>query len=693
MNHGVHPDEEICYQPICRILESIHNGRILLQEDALQAKLIEVFQQSSGPPALRAVVDIIRPRKDADAAVIDARLHQFVDTIRTHPSLYEAFSKTVRETLSEARLVHAFAESGILSAAGFMHELQSRIGRRILPRHLPQNDVRLIIPIIFRKVDDWRWVARASPEAWAEVFALAEQQDSWQHPKHDLAGAIQGLAQRIGALGIDEELNAKLQEVENYDSPFLDLTIQTHEFLEHHRQGRFDHVSFEALLKTARECREIVLYLRRHKSTYGTSGRLTAVSRRLLQQIDRLKLLAHLIHPESPRDLVACSVELFCSLVEAEQTSGSITRLFQESTDLVAYQVTEQTAKKGQKYVTDSPSGYWNFLRAAFVGGLIVVPFGIIKLFLTDLGLSLAGQALLYSINYSLCFVSIYLTGSILATKQPAVTASAVARKMDEAVTEAGAIVGVADVIILIWRSQFVSFLGNLLAVLPGGFLAALIFSQWIGLPVADADKAASMLQGIHPWQSGALFYAAITGVCLFLAGITGGAVDNKVVYTDLKDRLAEHPRLAFLGGGRARLATFISENLGLISGNVALGFMLGCAGPLGIILGLPFDIRHITFSSTDFGVAAFTTPAIFTSPLWLITMGTLLGIGFLNFLVSFGITLFTGLKSRGITFGQYRVLVKILLTRFLRRPWEWFFPARRVRYTLPEDIPDEDVL
>ena len=45
-------------------------------------------------------------------------------------------------------------------------------------------------------------------------------------PNRELAAAIVGLAQRIGALGIDEDLNARIHEVEDYDSPFLELIIE-----------------------------------------------------------------------------------------------------------------------------------------------------------------------------------------------------------------------------------------------------------------------------------------------------------------------------------------------------------------------------------------------------------------------------------------------------------------------------------
>jgi hypothetical protein len=38
-----------------------------------------------------------------------------------------------------------------------------------------------------------------------------------------------------------------------------------------------------------------------------------------------------------------------------------------------------------------------------------------------------------------------------------------------------------------------------------------------------------------------------------------------------------------------------MDTNAGALAGSISLGFFLGCAGPLGKLMGIPFDIRHIT--------------------------------------------------------------------------------------------------
>jgi site-specific recombinase len=49
--------------------------------------------------------------------------------------------------------------------------------------------------------------------------------------------------------------------------------------------------------------------------------------------------------------------------------------------------------------------------------------------------------------------------------------------------------------------------------------------------------------------------------------------------------------------------------------------------------------------------------------------------IGFLNFLVSFGLALGLAIRSRNINFKQTGQLVILLIKHFLKRPTDYFFP------------------
>ena len=649
--------------------------------------LRDIFETRRGIDALHAIVDRLRPPDGASTDVIERRLQALFDALDESPQMRDRCADAIRQAIDGARLEYALASSGILPAHSFLRELTSRLARRALPRRAPDEIARRRILAIFDNHRDWRWVTAASLETWAKLFSIIAESPRWIAPPTAVDDAINILVQRIGALGLDEELNAKIEDFCTVDSPFLELSATTRRFIDGTTSSeRAD--AFEALQTTISTCREAITELRRNKAEAGTNLRMTKITRRLLQQLDRLQTLIHLTHPPSELDGVVCAGRLFRNVVEGELTATSIRRLIAKNTDLVAYQVTEQGATKGQKYITDTTAGYWHFLRAALQGGAIVAPFAVIKLWLSGLPLSLGARGLLYGLNYAVCFTILYLTGSILATKQPAVTASAIARKIDEATSDDDAVEGVADVVILVWRSQFVSFVGNLAAALPLGVLITYGAIHWRGEALVTPDEAHYLADSVHPFASGALFYAAVAGICLFAAGIISGAVDNHVLYADIRRRISEHPALEFLGDTRSSIADFASKNLGMMTGNIALGFMLGIAGPLGIALGLPIDIRHIAFSSAELGIAGYTLPEFAASLSGLIALVGVLGIGFMNFLICFVLTMGAGLDSRGIGFEQTGRLSAILLRRAISRPWEWFSPTSTPDYSLPDSIP-----
>jgi site-specific recombinase len=111
--------------------------------------------------------------------------------------------------------------------------------------------------------------------------------------------------------------------------------------------------------------------------------------------------------------------------------------------------------------------------------------------------------------------------------------------------------------------------------------------------------------------------------------------------------------------------------------GNFLFGCMLGSAGTIGLILGLPIDIRHIAFSSANLGYALRVLE--FALP-WKEIAWALLGvaaIGLTNLAVSFALALWMALRARGIVFTQTRELLRRIWWRFKLQPSS-FLMARR---------------
>jgi len=127
------------------------------------------------------------------------------------------------------------------------------------------------------------------------------------------------------------------------------------------------------------------------------------------------------------------------------------------------------------------------------------------------------------------------------------------------------------------------------------------------------------------------------------------------------------------------RVGTYVEDHLGGLMGNFLFGCMLGSAGTIGMILGLPIDIRHIAFAAANLGYAlhAYSFQLPWLSIGWA-ALGVAL-IGLTNLTVSFALALWVALRARGIVFRQWRELLRQLGRRMLSQPASFLLPRLRV--------------
>ena len=290
--------------------------------------------------------------------------------------------------------------------------------------------------------------------------------------------------------------------------------------------------------------------------------------------------------------------------------------------------------------------------RGAAGGGIIISFIGVIKNLLTKMSLAPFWQGFLYSANYSLGFILIQDTGSTLATKQPAYTANNVASSFDvQKVGEEPDLRNLAITVAKVSRTQLASFTGNLLIVFPLTYVLAWLFFKATGTMIASGDAAHKLLTDQQPFHSLAWLYACFTGFFLFASGLIAGYVENYVVYGKIAERLRNFSSFknSFSEKRRYKIIHYVENNLGALMGNISLGFFLGMAGFFGKIFGVPFDIRHITVSAANTAIGFFgLNHAVSMKELWYTIFGVM-GIGFLNFAVSFGLAFIVAVKSRGI--------------------------------------------
>src|SRR5262249_1503973 len=148
-------------------------------------------------------------------------------------------------------------------------------------------------------------------------------------------------------------------------------------------------------------------------------------------------------------------------------------------------------------------------------------------------------------------------------------------------------------------------------------------------------------------------------------------------IYGRVAERLAHHPGLLrLLGPARAaRLAAYVENNLGALIGNFVFGFLLGGVGFIGVLTGLPIDIRHVAFASanTAYALSALgqrMTDSDFAPPV----SGALL-IGVVNAAVSFGLPFAPAFRPPNIRYERAQLVMRLVLKRLLRRPLDFVWP------------------
>jgi site-specific recombinase len=213
--------------------------------------------------------------------------------------------------------------------------------------------------------------------------------------------------------------------------------------------------------------------------------------------------------------------------------------------------------------------------------------------------------------NYSLGFMLVHVLHFTIATKQPAMTAARIAAALHESDQKGSKKARQADadsmaaLINKVFRTQVVAVLGNLATVIPIAFLLALGYWYLFGHHLVNPEKARHLIHDSHPWESLALLHAAIAGVWLFVSGLVSGYYDNKALYTRMGQRVQQlHGLRRLLGRERlARFGRYLEDNLGGLMGNAVFGVLMGTTATVGFLLGLPLDIRHVTFSSANLAI------------------------------------------------------------------------------------------
>ncbi|WP_334156641.1 site-specific recombinase [Oryzomicrobium sp.] len=677
-----------------------------VMEDLLQ-RLIALVENGNDPvELLTELVEHIRPRRAHDGEAARQAIQALCFQLGQHPEQRAALRQALWGLMTERRQVSLYVDTGVFPNTGFFTESSRRLSRTILPDVVDLSTLRDVVATLFHKASDQLWVQEVGLDTWTDLLhalrfdELDEGRDGPPpHPLAQVLEALRVLSYRISAIGLEPEVLRLEPALEKFASPFLAQNVEMLAYLDKYEawwaDPSNDKLDEKHLLVLLGQCRDVAERIRSRAARAGTSLSLTFQLQRLKQNLRRTETLVDILsglHDDKdtasqlPHLLPRIAV-LMVALIRAECRKNNLRHYLRQNVELLALRVTENAGHTGEHYITESRPEYFSLLRSALGAGFIVAFMAALKVILSKQHFAPLNEALSFCLNYGLGFVLIHMLHFTVATKQPAMTANAIAASIGEASGKVRDLENLATLIARTIRSQIAAIIGNVGLAIPTAFILALLVRGVAGEHFVGPEKALHMLEEVHPWHSGAIIYAAIAGVCLFLSGLLAGYYDNLCAYNRIPERILrlKWPQTLFGEARMRRVARYVENNLGALAGNFFFGFMLGGVWAIGVLFGLPIDIRHIAFSSANLGFA--TVALDFGVPLgiWLPAVLGVALIGLTNLLVSFTLALFVALRARGVTFAQGRQLGRSVLRRLWSHPREFFLPPRPA---LPDPAP-----
>jgi len=621
------------------------------------------------------------------------RLKHLLNVLERHPEPRENVVALLGCFWRETDLAALLADFGFTARRDVWGEVGERVALRLLPGTPDTDDGAALFHLFFTRDDDADWLGAIDPATLARLATLlsaargqAGADDDWRAP---LLQAMTWLVSAIRAGAFAPALRQRMTPALLADKPFEQLVRASEALADALRTGDAtatgQHATYlRALLQC---CNAAADSVHDHLEAHGVSVDIVFEVAQLQARVQRLQWLINLALSDMPQRELQ---QLLVALVGVSRRRRSLRALLGEQYSLMARKVAERHAETGEHYITRNQDEYRAMLRAAAGGGAIIGGTTFAKFAILALGLAPFWAGFGAGMNYAISFLIVHLLHWTVATKQPAMTAPAMAEKLGAlhvgtpgdpatATQDEAAVAGFVDEVTHLVRSQIAGIVGNLAAVIP-----VVLLVQWAawwlaGAPLVSEKDAHYVLHSLTLLGPTAL-YAAFTGVLLFASSLVAGWAENWFVYHRLDSALAHHPGIvARLGARRAAFwSVWWRANISGIAANVSLGLLLGIVPVVLHFVGVPLDVRHVTLGTGQLAAAASTLGwATLQLPDFWWSVAGLVVTGLLNLGVSFWLALKVALRSRQVTLTNRRRLYAAVGRRLRQAPMSFLLPAR----------------
>jgi len=645
------------------------------------------------------IIRLIRPKNVKKTQTVD--LSELLSFLKMNPACSRQFSDYIKGILFHKKFNKFLSDAAMLQDVNVIRELRARIYAKILPNQPQKNRMEYVLNQVFHLASDRIWINKIPLEQLVELFKIlgfdsiykSTEPDS---PLSETLLAMNLITQRMSGRAMETDVIKMVPEFDDLESPFTAFEMELLQIEERIRSTDIHFISsgdlsYRQLWILHKQCEDFVDKAFANSSKYGISLRVNQNLLKIRQQLQRLRVLIPLLVVESEKEKTTNSISLGLQLIEYNCYKNNVRKFISESTQLISYEITQHTAKTGEHYITESHSEYFKMLRTALGGGLIVGIMCVIKVLLGKIDTSYFGHAFIYSLNYSFGFIAIYLLGFTLATKQPAMTASALIKALEEGGKKQGKDVekyGAFSILFArVFRSQFIAFVGNVVMAFPVSLLGIWTIDRVFHHNIAAA-KWPVLLADLSPIHSLAILHAAIAGVFLFLSGIISGSIANRDKHNQVYFRIQENPMLKRTFGRKKtlKMASLYEKKWAGIISNLWFGVFMGSTASIGLFLGLNLDIRHITFASGNLALGLYGANYVVSQSLLFWGIFGIGVIGLVNFIVSFSLSLMLAFRSRDISLYELRFVALAIWQHFKAKPLSFFFPTEKKEKTAIEE-------
>ncbi|WP_375191209.1 recombinase [Chryseobacterium sp.] len=646
---------------------------------SFESALKKYFSFRNETLSLDPFAEILESVKKSDFA-------DLLSFFRANTEILENFKYYLQNIFKGKAFNLSLTEANILSENAFIPELKKRILNKVLPPVVNENTIWYMIDnVSLTPKKDLGFFHNLPENEIDELFRLLEISDFIVSPevKKEMLFSMNILSWRVTGAAMEVEVVRMAPEYRKFDNPFLALQNELEELAaDFEKDNQLQLSSRNSRYKQIKiyieQCLEFVNIAFKNSSKYGISGKINQSLLKIRQQVQRIFEIIQLLVIDEEKDVLLNSKQLVFNILSYKSHRNNISELINDSTRLISHLITNHTAETGTHYITSSRKEYMTMFYKASGGGIIVGALCVLKMLYGYIPGSDFSHAFLYSMNYAMGFVMIYLMGFTLATKQPAMTAATMTKVLAEEGNIKSSSTEFAHLVSKLFRSQFIAFVGNVLLSFPVALLIIygldVFFSQ--NLAIERSDK---LLKDLDPFKSKAILHACIAGFYLFISGIISGNIGNNSVFYQIPERIAKNISISRLFGKNFAkgLSKYYAKNWPGIVSNFWFGVFLGATAPVGLFLGLDLDIRHITFAAGNLALGLYGKDFTIDSYTFFISLITVFLIGFFNFLVSFSLSMFLAFRSRKLNFGQVGELYKGIFRYFLKHPLKFFLPIR----------------